>query len=614
MHTLLYVTWFFIFHVKGRSYDASTVTSSSFFSIEGDCQVYANCVHSMNYKADGSGKYGARDDCTVTMRKPTALTAEDSFEIEKGYDILKIVSRDTVDVRKKEDVPKTVSAGDFMRWKSDSSAQKGGWKICAGASADSDAPVKAAPTNCVFPIVLSGAKCGSRIQLHSGATTASECGARAMQNNACYKGDDARANFFFNKDKGNDCGCPTDRCSGQQMVAGYYLYAIVCGDPTSTWNAPTKDWKDTTYMDKGVGRCVKASADDSGSTKARYDQAKDVSQAECKLSCDFNPKCNGYSYNPSNTKGNCWTYEDPMSLTGGGSEDYPGWRCFLKTDFTPTKSRYMNNANGNINGIWSIPDEESTRAPVLDLPTDCEYPMVKSGAKCSGRKQLERGATTVSQCHALAMQNTACYRGDDSRAHFFFNRDKGTDCGCPTDNCKWQNGVAGYYLYASVCGNKDWMKNTYMDKGVGRCVRSNGDRATYDYSAGSTQAECKLRCDYDTTCNGYSFTPGATGYCWVYKDPNTLSGGGPQNIPGFRCFLKTDFTATPSRYVRDSSGNIVGTLPPSTAVETFSFEILSNNFIYGFAIIGVFAIVLKTYALYSKRSGFRSCTTYETII
>ena len=80
------------------------------------------CVSSHNYPSN----YGSNEQCTVQILQNVTPVVDD-VDVESGYDQLFIGS---VDVRSARYVPTSIAAGTEIRWTSDSSVSKKGWKIC----------------------------------------------------------------------------------------------------------------------------------------------------------------------------------------------------------------------------------------------------------------------------------------------------------------------------------------------------------------------------------------------------------------------------------------------------------------------------------------------------
>lgn len=90
---------------------------------QGNCKVEGKCISSNNVQ----GTYGNNENCVLTARMRGALAFEGSFDIERGYDVLKV---DGKDVRQASELPNVIDDGKSVTFTSDGSVTKGPWKIC----------------------------------------------------------------------------------------------------------------------------------------------------------------------------------------------------------------------------------------------------------------------------------------------------------------------------------------------------------------------------------------------------------------------------------------------------------------------------------------------------
>jgi len=104
-----------------------TTDAADLFTSTG-CQVDGTCVSSHNYPSD----YGSNEQCTVQILQNVTPVVDD-VDVELNYDQLFIGS---VDVRSARYVPTSIAAGTEIRWTSDSSVSKKGWKICFEVESD----------------------------------------------------------------------------------------------------------------------------------------------------------------------------------------------------------------------------------------------------------------------------------------------------------------------------------------------------------------------------------------------------------------------------------------------------------------------------------------------
>lgn len=315
--------------------------ASNIFKVEGDCDIGNDCISTKDYNVFEN--YPRNSDCTVTILR-AALLKPDTREwgMERKYDPLTVAG--TV-VSKKGDLPKKIKAGQTITFTSDSAFQDVGWKICGTEDVENDF-IPAIPTedtsDCVYPVLLSGALCASRILLRKGSVTTKQCHQLAMDNSACYKKEDNKGTFMYNHGEGNMCYCPTKNCAWKQYVSGYFIYQAVCGD---------RSWMTHQYTDRGVGECYRTKAHSFRGDNARYDNMRGISEEDCRVSCDVSQYCAGYGY----SIGECRVYNDAIPIIGGGREIYSGYHCHTKDGFVPDpndlKPRVMHDTEGNIIGM-----------------------------------------------------------------------------------------------------------------------------------------------------------------------------------------------------------------------------------------------------------------------
>ena len=98
---------------------------STLFSTTGPCTVSGNCVQSPNYPSN----YGNSQQCTITVTSafPKMLNVI-AFYTEDGYDKVTIANK----VYSGNDQPPAISLtkGDVIKWSSDNSETRSGWKMC----------------------------------------------------------------------------------------------------------------------------------------------------------------------------------------------------------------------------------------------------------------------------------------------------------------------------------------------------------------------------------------------------------------------------------------------------------------------------------------------------
>lgn len=190
----------------------------------------------------------------------------------------------------------------------------------------------------------SGRICYPNVELSSGPISSPEkCHQLAMNENKCYKGADAKANFYYNYRDGNNCACPTTNCNDKQYHSGYVVFTAVDANLA---------WVKNQYEDLGPGYCErKEMQSDSRGKRARYDYFSNLDKKMCKTSCDARLDCNGYMLNPNKQTGTCILFIDAYELTKP-SKTSNSKRCFLKKKFTPPPAGplYIKDANGNIIG------------------------------------------------------------------------------------------------------------------------------------------------------------------------------------------------------------------------------------------------------------------------
>jgi len=97
---------------------------SRIFTVDGDgCDFTEDCVSSKNYPQD----HGNDEKCTVNILRDTYLTSGEIFEVETGYDFLKVNS---IDITSAAQIPDQLKGGDSISWESDYSLSYKGWQIC----------------------------------------------------------------------------------------------------------------------------------------------------------------------------------------------------------------------------------------------------------------------------------------------------------------------------------------------------------------------------------------------------------------------------------------------------------------------------------------------------
>jgi len=99
----------------------------------GSCTADSNtgCVSSPNYP----GKYGTNQACTISVSAGVKLSVE-AFETEKGYDKLYVNDQEYTGGNGPVDVQPTKE----IKWTSDYSVEKTGWKLCGPVSPPQDPP------------------------------------------------------------------------------------------------------------------------------------------------------------------------------------------------------------------------------------------------------------------------------------------------------------------------------------------------------------------------------------------------------------------------------------------------------------------------------------------
>ena len=77
--------------------------------------------------------YSNNAHCEITINQDVKVTVGANFEIEQGYDFLTI---NGINRKYSDDVPRDLSAGDYIHWTTDYSISEQGWELCF-SSADS---------------------------------------------------------------------------------------------------------------------------------------------------------------------------------------------------------------------------------------------------------------------------------------------------------------------------------------------------------------------------------------------------------------------------------------------------------------------------------------------
>ena len=97
--------------------------------MNGDCEVDSNCVSSKNYPSN----YGNSEECTIHVLANVQLEVASPYRIEgNGFDTITIDSLciGCRSVSYASDFPETLSMGSEIKWRTDSSVIKEGWKVC----------------------------------------------------------------------------------------------------------------------------------------------------------------------------------------------------------------------------------------------------------------------------------------------------------------------------------------------------------------------------------------------------------------------------------------------------------------------------------------------------
>jgi len=95
-----------------------------YFSIWGDCERTGDCVSSKNFPS----KYGNREECLVTLTNQASNTQVNQlFSIQGCCDKLLINGSP---YKNSTHIPKTLNDGSQIKWTTDASETKAGWKMC----------------------------------------------------------------------------------------------------------------------------------------------------------------------------------------------------------------------------------------------------------------------------------------------------------------------------------------------------------------------------------------------------------------------------------------------------------------------------------------------------
>lgn len=91
--------------------------------VQGDCNIQNNCVSSNGYPE----RYENDASCSITMKSDASITLGKDFEIEDGFDFLKIAE---IPVRERSIIQELIYSGQKIEWESDDMVTYKGWEIC----------------------------------------------------------------------------------------------------------------------------------------------------------------------------------------------------------------------------------------------------------------------------------------------------------------------------------------------------------------------------------------------------------------------------------------------------------------------------------------------------